>query len=1124
MKTSNSTYHTSAAKTLLLLAAVVCLAAGCSTQKNTGATRFWHAFNARYNTYYNGTLAYIDASVEKENGNHDNFTERLPLYTVGNKTSRELGKANYDIAITKAEKTIQLHSIKKKPEWTKSRRKTEADVEWLSRKEYNPFLWRAWMLMGRSQFYKGEFDEAAATFSYMSRLYKTQPAIYGKARAWLAKCYVESGWHYDAEDVIRAMRRDSIDWRAQKEWDYTLCDYYLATEQLDSAAAYLHKVVRHEMRSKQRAREYYILGQVEARRGNTAAAYQAYRKAIRQNPPYELEFNARIAMTEVAAAGAQSKKMVSRLRRMAYDDNNKEYHDQIYYAIGNIHLAAGDTLQALAAYERGAREATRAGIEKGVLLLRLGDLYWQRESYSDAQRCYAEAIGLLDKDRPDYEQLSDRSKRLDELVPYTDAVHMQDSLLALAAMPEAERNKAIDRQINALKAKEKAEARDKAEEEAEKKRQQTGPTMNSPFGQRGQATTGARSLAPATAGSTWYFYSPLAVTQGKQTFQRVWGRRENKDDWRRANRTVVADEPAAKTDTIAEREWTPEQLDSIAAVEEKAEKERDRMDSTVNDPHHRDYYLAQIPFTPEQQAESHKTLRESLLQSAIIFKDKFDNLTLSRRAFERLEREYPDAEPRDEVLYHLFLLYSRLGQTDRATAYVEKMKQECPDSRLTILVTDPYFADNARYGTHIEDSLYAATYDAFRADRTAKVLANEQVSATRFPLGANRDRFIFLGGMAQLSLGQTDSCLAAMTRVVDDYPDSPVQPIAGMLINGVRAGRTLHGTHFDIAGVWDRRGAVLAEADSLTARKFKAEPDADHMVVLAYAPDSLNENTLLFQLARFNFTSFLVRNFDITITDHEGLHHMAVSGFRSHDEARLYARLLMAQEPVRRAAGGARVLVITPANLELIGRSASYNDYDAFYARHYAALPVAAPERLYESGPAPTGKRDADTAPLPALPDDTVAPGGAKPIDPNAEADDAADAINVDTPPIEIEETPAIEVEQAPAIEVEQAPAVEVEQAPAIEVEQAPAVEVEQAPAAPAVSEVDVHDETPSKPQQSENEITIEAPTPETAPSEDEIIIDDDKPAAPQGEDIIIEDTKPSADALEDEYLELDGF
>ena len=75
--------------------------AGCSTQKNTAKSRWWHAFNARYNTYYNGTVAYIEGSLEKENGNKDNYSEMIPYYTVGNKNSRELGKSNYDRAIEK---------------------------------------------------------------------------------------------------------------------------------------------------------------------------------------------------------------------------------------------------------------------------------------------------------------------------------------------------------------------------------------------------------------------------------------------------------------------------------------------------------------------------------------------------------------------------------------------------------------------------------------------------------------------------------------------------------------------------------------------------------------------------------------------------------------------------------------------------------------------------------------------------------------------------------------------------------------------------------------------------------------------------------------------------------------
>ena len=84
---------------VVTLIVVATLLVACSTEKNTAQSRRWHSFLAKYNTYYNGSLAYIDASVEKENGIKDNFTEMIPLYPVGNKQARELGKGNYERAI-----------------------------------------------------------------------------------------------------------------------------------------------------------------------------------------------------------------------------------------------------------------------------------------------------------------------------------------------------------------------------------------------------------------------------------------------------------------------------------------------------------------------------------------------------------------------------------------------------------------------------------------------------------------------------------------------------------------------------------------------------------------------------------------------------------------------------------------------------------------------------------------------------------------------------------------------------------------------------------------------------------------------------------------------------------------
>ena len=942
----------------------------CSTQKNTPKNRWWHAFNARYNTYFNGKQAFIDGNLEKEQGNQDNFTELLPLYPVGNKQSREIGSGNYDRAIEKAEKAIKMHSIKAKPEWKSGKKKTDKDREWLGRREYNPFIWKAWMLLGKAQFQKGAFDEAAATFSYMSRLYQTQPLQNGLARAWLAKCYVELDWIYDAEDVIRNMNRDSIHYRTVKDWDYTYADYYLKAGDLNKAAQYLRKVISHERRSKQRAREWYLMGQIQKQLGNRTEAEKAFKKVIGCHPPYQTEFNARIAQTEVLAE-RNAKGMISRLKRMAANDNNKDYLDQVYYAMGNIHLTQKDTVKAIAAYEKGVEKGSRGGIEKGVLLLTLGNLYWQLEKYNDAQRCYGEAIGLLDKDRDDYEELSSRSKVLDELVPYTDAIHLQDSLLELSTMPEEEQLKVIDRIISDLKKKEKEERRKQEEAEAEQMQQQ-----NAAMGNNQNQNTAPKAPTVNQGNGQWYFYNPVTVSQGKTTFQQQWGRRENTDDWQRINRTVVnlstdqteegEEEEGVELNDSLSTDSLGVPTDSLAAV----------VDTLANDPHNREYYLAQIPTTEEQKAACHEIIKDGLLHSGIIFKDKLDNLILSEKQLTRLTGNYTEFEHMDEAWYHLFLLYSRQGNKEQADTCISRMKRDWPESELTALLSDPYYFENAQFGEHLEDSLYAATYQAFKDDMHEMIRSNAQISEERFPLGANRPKFIFIDGLSRLNEGDGDGCIEQLKTVVEKYPESEVSELAGMIIKGVQDGRKLHGGKFDIGNLWSRRDITLT-SDSTQTDTLSMEREQDFLFILTYPTDSVNENQLLYEMARYNFTNFLVRNFEIQISsapspDEEDFaperwHRMLFSGFTSYDEALQYARQLYSEKSMTEKLQGCRSMIISSQNLALLGIKFSYEEYEQFYEDIFVPMKISEekllirPEELDTTDPEDIGDTDNDS-------------------------------------------------------------------------------------------------------------------------------------------------------------------
>ena len=466
---------------------------------------------------------------------------------------------------------------------------------------------------------------------------------------------------------------------------------------------------------------------------------------------------------------------------------------------------------------------------------------------------------------------------------------------------------------------------------------------NGAVGNRNQTNNQQPTPNTQQQSGKWYFYNPLAVQQGKQSFERLWGKRENVDNWQRANQTVVGG--------IDQREMSQEMLDSIARQEAIQDSLEQVKDSAQNDPHKREYYLAQIPFTEEQVAASNLIIQDGLYHSGIIFKDKLDHLAFSEKQFNRLMTDFPEFEQMADVYYHLFLLYSRRGEHDLAQSYVRRLENEYPESQWTALLTDPYFAETMKFGEQVEDSLYGATYNAFKADRYGEVRGNSRISEERFPMGQNRDKFIFINGLSKLNNGDGSGCVADMQMLVEKFPQSKLAEMAGMIVNGVKQGRRLHGGKFDLGDVWSRRSVVLSDSDSVAVREFSPERNEKFLYIIAYHPDSIDQNKLLFELARYNFTNFMVRDFDIRIEDTDGPRHMRVSGFLSYDEALQYARQLHQQEHILAAMGvkntaendsvqGSRILIISEPNLELLGRQFSYDDYAKFYEENFVPLEI----------------------------------------------------------------------------------------------------------------------------------------------------------------------------------------
>ena len=184
-----------------------------------------------------------------------------------------------------------------------------------------------------------------------------------------------------------------------------------------------------------------------------------------------------------------------------------------------------------------------------------------------------------------------------------------------------------------------------------------------------------------------------------------------------------------------------------------------------------------------------------------------------------------------------------------------------------------------------------------------------------------------------------------LQEVVEKYPDSEVSPLAGMIIRGVQEGRRLHGGKFDIGDIWTMRDITLTK-DSTVSDTLSAERNQQFLFMLVYEPDSVNENQLLFEMAKYNFTNFLVRNFEIQIDEDHGLHRMITSGFLSYDEALQYARQLYQNESLTERLKPCQNLIISESNLGLIGTHFSYDDYQQFYEKIFVPMKVSTEKLL----------------------------------------------------------------------------------------------------------------------------------------------------------------------------------
>lgn len=948
---------------------------GCSVKSNTAATRFYHKLSARYNILYNGQNIYDEAYDSFFENITETYSRRIPtdpiVYSISE--SKKEGGA-FDKSIEKAQKAIRLHSLRAKPERKLGWRQDPKAVAIQNKTEYNDALRDAWQMLGQSHFYNADLDQAIATFAYMTRLYATERQTRDRALLWQLRCLSLLGRSGEGRQIIAQLDTTNTE-RIEIVSDVyylALSEYLLAIREYEKAIPYLVKAAQRCDNRIQRARLYYLLGQLSAEYMNPfITAHAAYDKVLSLAPPAALEFAARIRRAELSRGQTA---VLRSLNAMARRSKYAQQLDQIHYAIGRTHLLSGDTLRALQSFRFAADTSKLKQDDYAMSLLAIGQISIAQRKWLQAQSAYTLAMPSLSATHPEYNYHRNISVGLDSLAPFARTAHEGDSILRLVRIPEVERRKIIDSIITALR---------KQRDEEERIRLRDSIASVSQALQAGAPQIAGRSTQTSFSSTdrSFYFYNPQLLEQGRRAFRQNWGQRTLEDNWRRRKRTAAS--------TIAQSGFNASE---VSADTSQASANQDA--GNVDDPFTYEYYAAQLPTSPEAQKELEDQVEQSMYEMGRVLSESLDLPSESAEQWGMLLLRYPNGTHYERALYALYMMRLRLGDTLRAEALrAEYVTRYSGSSRATELASGQHIQR-----LHLRDSLvntlYHQAYEAYMRGENEQVDHAYNQMKREYPTSELLPKLTFLAALGSVVDGDVQRFTALLNELsLLPNANEEIRTLAQTILGELARGRRLASSaRMDLN--WTRSGDYAVPSEHTPVWSWSSPKPSDRYALLAILPvESSEQSRFIFAITAYGFTQFTQESLIVSLRPATGLHLLSISGFSSNAIAERYATGLRALADS--TLSGMIALPITQTNLSHVTTERDLEAYIQYLRDERPELPIDYTQAIIWAQESPKEQVELpDTTPPAAA--QTITFGFDRSTDYTAEQT-AADSVAVDT-------------------------------------------------------------------------------------------------------------------------------
>lgn len=851
----------------------------CGTKKTTVVSRAYHNLTSHYNGFYNAKLKLAEGAQKLAESDKDNYDKLLHVYRYGDVAKAKSVYPQMDDAIKRCSEVIENHSVS------------------IKGKEYTKWIDDNWMVIGKAQFYKHDFYSALETFQYVATNYPLSNTKH-EALLWQAKTNLELTKLNDAENIFDYLRNErGFPADLKGDFEGAQADFYMQTKNYPKAIEHLEKAVIFARKRDDRSRRSYILGQLYQKElGDNAKAFEMYTQVIKLNPPYEMAFNANMARARCFSVdGKNSGEIKAKLQKMAKDEKNKDFLDQIYFSLATIALKESDTATAVTYLNQSVKANTSNTAQKASAFLELAKIHFIKRDYKIAQAYYDSTITFLATDYPDYDDVLVVRNSLTKLIKNMRVIALEDSVQKIGKMSPKEQEQFVDKLIQ----KEK----DEIEKQKQEKLQQSQIFKDQRTSTEEKQVTGS-----------WYFYNAQAMSFGFTDFLKKWGDRKLEDNWRRSDKETLA----------------PEDLEEL---EPGATKKDDTKSDSAKWAEKRKKYLESIPSDAAAVEKSTTKIVDAYYNIAMIYKEQLNDFPKAIATFEELLKRFPENKYKLQCYYQLYRTCLAMGDTAAADRYKDILLNKYPDSEYAALIKNPNVKVEMTGKAKALKEFYEDTYKKYMNGQYDAVIASQAQADAQYADNPLKPKFDLLRA---LSIGHTQSVAmfeSSLNDIVRLYPRDPVKDKAQELLDYI------HNTSNEPEP--EKKTDKKTTAKDTTAAAgplFVYNPDTTQILIITFGNNTINANTLKTKLSDYN--SKYYSNSELSIGGillDPKTQMITVREFADVTAAQQYSSGLLNNEEVYSGIKESlyQQLIISANNLPALLRDKHLDKYVDFFERFY---------------------------------------------------------------------------------------------------------------------------------------------------------------------------------------------